>query len=87
MMKLEYILLIAIALGFYETSIKEWIKDSKNKEFIENNLEVGSKIVSETGIIGEVIEINNSSIVILTGNNDNISSLNLEKSEIKSIVD
>ena len=86
MMRLEYLLLIILAVGFYETSIKEEIKNRKNKEFIENNLEVGSHIVTKSGVIGEVIEINNSSLVILTGNSEKITSLNIEKSQVKSII-
>ena len=86
MMKLEYLILIVLAIGFYETSIKEDKKIRNNKDFIENNLDIGSIISTYSGIIGEVIEISGESVVILSGNSGNISSLNIKKSEIKNII-
>lgn len=85
-MKLEYIILIVLAIGFYETSVKEYLKDKKNKDFIINNLKLGSKVITNKGIIGEVVEINNEDVIIISGSNENHSYMRILIKEIKNII-
>lgn len=85
-MKIEYIILIILALGFYQVSVKDYIEKKKNKDFINDNLEEGSKIITFSGIIGEVSNIDGEIITILSGDRDNFSTLNIKKSEIKNII-
>lgn len=85
-MKIEYIILIILALGFYQVTVKDYIEKKKNKDFINDNLEEGSKIITFSGIIGEVSKIDGEIITILSGDRDNFSTLNIKKSEIKNII-
>ena len=85
-MKLEYLILIILTIGFYDTSIKSDIKKKKNREFIENNLEIGSKVITNKGIVGEVVEINTEDVVLITGSYDNHSYIKLLRKEITDIV-
>lgn len=85
-MKIEYIILIILAIGFYQVSVKDYIEKKKNKDFINDNLEEGSKIITFSGIIGEVSNIDGEIITILSGDRDNFSTLNIKKSEIKNII-
>lgn len=85
-MRLEYLILVILALGFYETSIKSEIKEKKNREFIENNLEIGSKVITEKGIVGEVVKIDGEDVILITGTADNHSYIRLLKKEISNII-
>ena len=85
-MNLEYILLIILAIFLYYTSLKDYFKDEKNKVFIRDNLDVGCKIESFGGIIGEVIKIDDISVIIITGDNLNHSYIRIDKEKIKSII-
>lgn len=85
-MKLEYIILIILLFGFYEKSIKDDIKRRKNREYVYENLEIGSKITTFSGIIGEVTNIDGEIVTILSGDYDNISKLKIKKSEIENII-
>lgn len=85
-MKIEYIILIILAIGFYQVSVKDYIEKKKNRDFINDNLEEGSKIITFSGIIGEVSNIDGEIITILSGDRDNFSTLNIKKSEIKNII-
>ena len=85
-MRLEYLILVILALGFYETSIKSEIKEKKNREFIENNLEIGSKVITEKGIVGEVVKIDDEDVILITGTADNHSYIRLLKKEISNII-
>lgn len=85
-MRLEYIILIILLFGFYETSIKDDIKRKKNREYVYENLEIGSKIVTYTGIIGEVTDIDGEVVTILSGTFDSISKIKIKKSEVENII-
>ena len=85
-MRLEYIILIILLFGFYETSIKDDIKRKKNREYVYDNLEIGSKIVTYTGIIGEVTDIDGEVVTILSGTFDSISKIKIKKSEVEKII-
>lgn len=85
-MRLEYIILIFLLFGFYETSIKDDIKRKKNREYVYDNLEIGSKIVTYTGIIGEVTDIDGEVVTILSGTFDSISKIKIKKSEVENII-
>ena len=85
-MKLEYLILIILAIGFYETSIKDYLKDKKNREFILNNLKLGSKVITNKGIIGEVIEINDNDVILVSGSNKNNSYIRVLIKEITNII-
>lgn len=85
-MKIEYLILIILCFGFYQKSIKDDIKFRKNKEFINDNLGIGCHIVTQSGIIGEVTNIEGEIITILSGDNESINKLKIQKSEIKNII-
>lgn len=85
-MRLEYIILIILLFGFYETSVKDDIKRKKNREYVYDNLEIGSKIVTYTGIIGEVTDIDGEVVTILSGTFDSISKIKIKKSEVENII-
>lgn len=85
-MRLEYLILVILALGFYETSIKSEIKEKKNREFIENNLEIGSKVTTDKGVVGEVVKIDGEDVILITGTADNNSYIRLLKKEISNII-
>ena len=86
-MKLEYLVLIILLIYYYKTSIKDKIFEDKNKKIIKENLKVGSKVITKSGIIAEVIEIDDISLIILTGNNLNHSYLRIDRDSIKTIID
>ena len=86
-MKLEYLIIIIILYYFYETSLKNEMIEKKNKKFIDENLSEGSKIVTKSGIIGEVTKIEDNCVIIATGTLDSITYLKVEKDSIKSILD
>lgn len=65
---------------------KRWYQIPKNKEFINDNLEIGCHIVTQSGIIGEVTNIEGEIITILSGDNESINKLKIQKSEIKNII-
>ncbi|MFO3664773.1 preprotein translocase subunit YajC [Anaerococcus sp. ENR0831] len=85
-MRLEYIILIILLFGFYETSVKDDIKRKKNREYVYDNLEIGSKIVTYTGIIGEVTDIDGEVVTILSGTFDSISKIKIKKTEVENII-
>lgn len=86
-LKLEYIILIILALMFYFYSLKDDLNKKKNKKFIKKNLKVGSKILTESKIIGEVIELNISDCLIITGKDEKYSYLLIETDSIEKILE
>ncbi len=86
-LKLEYIILIILALMFYFYSLKDDLDKKKNKKFIKKNLKVGSKILTESKIIGEVIELNISDCLIITGKDEKYSYLLIETDSIEKILE
>lgn len=86
-MKIEYLILIILIAYFYKISIKDTISESKNRKFVEKNLKLGSYVISSSGIIGEVIDMDDLSVIIVSGNRENRSYLRIEKDSIKKIID
>ncbi|WP_308654315.1 preprotein translocase subunit YajC [uncultured Anaerococcus sp.] len=86
-MKIEYLILIILIAYFYKISIKDTISESKNRKFVEENLKLGSYVISSSGIIGEVIDMDDLSVIIVSGNRENRSYLRIEKDSIKKIID
>lgn len=86
-LKLEYIILIILALMFYFYSLKDDLDKKKNKKFIKKNLKVGSKILTESKIIGEVVELNISDCFIITGKDEKYSYLLIETDSIEKILE
>lgn len=86
-MKIEYFILIVLIAYYYKISIKDTITDSKNRKFVEENLKLGSFVVSSSGIIGEVVDMDESTVIIISGNRENRSYLRIEKDAIKKIID
>lgn len=86
-MKIEYLILIILIAYFYKISIKDTISESKNRKFVEENLKIGSHVISSSGIIGEVIDMDDLSVIIVSGNRENRSYLRIEKDSIKKIID
>lgn len=85
--ELIYIVLIIVAIAFYYYSSKEYYRDKENKKFIKNNLKIGSKIVCKSGIIAEVIEIDEISCLIASGKSDKFSYLEIKIESIDSIIE
>lgn len=85
-MKLEYIILIILLFGFYEKSLKDNKIHRKNREYVNDNLKVGSKIITFSGIIGEVTNIQGEVVTILSGEYDSATKLKIKKSEIENIL-
>ena len=86
-MKLEYIILILLASGFYYTNIKEYRKEREKNRYIENNLKESNKIITKSGIIGYVTNIDKNVITIITGEGAKPSYITIEKSYIEDILD
>ncbi|MBS6105731.1 MAG: preprotein translocase subunit YajC [Anaerococcus sp.] len=86
LMKLEYIILIILLFGFYEKSLKDNKIHRKNREYVNDNLKVGSKITTFSGIIGEVTNIQGEVVTILSGEYDSATKLKIKKSEIENIL-
>ena len=86
-MKIEYLILIILIAYYYKISIKDTITDSKNRKFVEDNLKLGSFVVRSSGIIGEVIDMDEMTVIIVSGNRENRSYLRIEKDSIKKIID
>lgn len=86
-MRLEYIILIILAVGFYYTNILDYRKDKNRENFINDNLKVSSKIITKSGIVGYVTEINKNEITIITGERDKPSYLTIDKSYIENILE
>lgn len=85
-LKLEYIILIILALMFYFYSLKDDLERKKNKKFVKNNLKIGSRIITESKIIGEVLEINKNECLIITGTEEKHSYLLIKLNSIESII-
>jgi len=85
-MKLEYIILIILLFGFYEKSLKDNKIHRKNREYVNDNLKVGSKITTFSGIIGEVTNIQGEVVTILSGEYESATKLKIKKSEIENIL-
>lgn len=86
-LRLEYIILIILALMFYFYSLKDDLEKKKNKKFIKKNLKVGSKIISESKIIGEVIEFNGGECLIASGKDEKISYFLIRTDSIEKIIE
>lgn len=86
-MKIEYLILIILIAYFYKISIKDTISESKNRKFVEENLKLGSYVISSSGIIGEVIDMDDLSVIIVSGNREKRSYIRIEKDSIKKIID
>ena len=86
-MKLEYIILILLASGFYYTNIKEYRKEREKNRYIENNLKESNKIITKSGIIGYVTNIDKNVITIISGEGAKTSYITIEKSYIEDILD
>lgn len=86
-MRLEYIILIILAIGFYFTNILEYRKDKNRENFVNDNLKISSKVITKSGIIGFVTGINKNEITIVTGESDKQSYLTIEKSYIENILE
>ena len=86
-LKLEYIILIILALMFYFYSLKDDINRKKNKKFIKENLKIGSKIITESKIIREVVEINKTDCLIISGKDDKFSYILVKIGSIENIIE
>ena len=56
------------------------------KRQVNDNLKVGSKITTFSGIIGEVTNIQGEVVTILSGEYDSATKLKIKKSEIENIL-
>lgn len=86
-MRLEYIILIILAVGFFCTNIIEYRKDRNRETFVNDNLKVSSKVMTKSGLIGYVSKINKNEIIIITGEGENTSHITIDKSFIDNILE
>ncbi len=86
-MRLEYIILIILAIGFYYININDYRKDKNRENFINDNLKETSKIITKSGIIGYVKKIEKNEVIVITGEGENLSYLTIEKSYIDNILE
>lgn len=86
-MRLEYIILIFLAVGFYFTNILDYRKDKNRENFVNDNLKISSKVITKSGIIGYVTDINKNEVTIVTGEVDKASYLTIDKSYIENILE
>ena len=86
-LKLEYIILIILALMFYFYTLKDDINRKKNKKFIKENLKIGSKIITESKIIGEVVEFNKTDCLIISGKDDKFSYILVKIESVENIIE
>lgn len=85
--RLEYIILIVLCLSYYFYVKKDENRKKDNKNFINKNLTIGSKIINNSGIIGEVIDMDDLSCLILTGDIDRVSYIKITKDSIEKIIE
>lgn len=86
-MRLEHIILIILAIGFYYININDYRKDKNRENFINDNLKETSKIITKSGIIGYVKKIDKNEVIVITGEGENLSYLTIEKSYIDNILE
>lgn len=86
-MKFEYIIILILLVYFYKVSVKDYLAEKKNSKFIRENLEISSKVLTKSGIVGDVISIEGESLVIITGSADNNFYLEILIDEIKTILE
>lgn len=86
-MRLEYIILIILAAWFYFTNINEYRKDKNREYFLNDNLKVSSKVITKSGIIGYVAKIDKNEVILITGDEENLSYIKIDKSYIENILE
>lgn len=86
-MRLEYIILIILAVGFYYINLNDFRKDKNRENFINENLKEASKVITKSGIIGYVKKIDKNEVIVITGEGENLSYLTIEKSYIDNILE
>lgn len=86
-MRLEYIILIILAVWFYFTNINEYRKDKNREYFLNDNLKVSSKVITKSGIIGYVAKIDKNEVILITGDEENLSYIKIDKSYIENILE
>lgn len=85
--RLEYIILIILCLAYYFYVKKDEDEKKDKKNFIEKNLSIGSKIISYSGIIGEVIDMDDFSCLVVTGDIGKVSYIKITKESIEKIIE
>ena len=85
--RLEYLILIILCLLYYFYVLKDDKKNRENKKFVKNNLKIGSKIITSSGIIGEVVDMDDFSVLIASGNDKEFSYLKITKDSIEKIIE
>lgn len=85
--RLEYLILIILCLAYYFYVMKDDKKIRDNKKYVKNNLKVGSKIITATGIIGEIIKIDEDSVLLISGEDDKASYFKITIDSIEKIIE
>lgn len=85
-MRLEYIVLIILSICFYKVNIKDYKDKRDRKRYINDNLKKSSKVLTKTGIIAYVVNMDGDKITIVTANDTNPSYLDIDKSYIEKIL-
>lgn len=86
-MRLEYIILIILAVGFFQVNINDYRKDRNRETFVNDNLKISSKIITKSGIIGYVTNINGNEVTLVTGEGEKGSYITIDKSSIENILE
>jgi preprotein translocase YajC subunit len=88
MIKFEYIFLIFLAIGFYYYIQKDSREKREKEIYIKNNLKVNSKILTKSGIIGRVLEIDGATCLIWSGKDmDKFSYIEISIASIDKIIE
>ncbi len=85
--RLEYVILIILCLAYYFYVVKEDRNKSSNTKFIKSNLKEGSKIITKSGLIGQVIKIDKNEVLIVSGKENKFSYLNITIDSIEKIIE
>ena len=86
-MRLEYIILIILAVVFFQVNITDYRKDRNRETFVNDNLKISSKIITKSGIIGYVTNINGNEVTLVTGEGEKGSYIIIDKSSIENILE
>lgn len=78
------IMIVVVVIGMYFFMIRPSQKARKQSQEMQQNLTVGTKVMTSTGIRGTIVEMNNAdnSVVIKTGTEENPSYLTFDRRAI-----
>lgn len=85
--RLEYIIIIILVVAFYYYTYNDFNNKKRSKRYIKENLKINSKIITQGGIVANVVEIKSNTCLIASGSDDKISYLEISLDSIKNIIE